>query len=318
MKILTEVTSKIVVVGAGQFGKNHVRVLNELGAIGCVVDKDIQLAKSFGKLYGVPWYDNIEGLSGDKFDGAIVATPTVTHYNIAKELIFKGISHILIEKPFTATLDEAYTLTDIVNEHEAFLMVGFIERFNQAINFTIKSLSENAIGKSLIYNATRIRRWPERPIDIGVVKDSSIHDIDLVNYIRGGIPDSVFAKTGNTIHKSFEDHATMVLYYNTGERAILESNWITPYKVRRFTITGIEGVIDSNLITQEVTIGTQKGVYSPFIEWKEPLKYELQSFINSIRENKIHSPDALDGINALKVAEAALKSSFNNQIIDLN
>lgn len=308
----------IVVVGAGQFGKNHVRVLNELGALGGIVDKNLAVAKFFGDLYKKPWYGNIEELKDDEFIGAVVATPTSTHLEVAKCLIERGISDILIEKPFTATLDEAYTLAEFAEEQGAKLMVGFIERFNQAVDLILKMLSGNAIGRPIIYHAIRIRRWPERPVDLGVVKDASIHDIDLVNYLRGCLPDLVYAKAGSAIHKTLEDHVTITLGYKSGEMAIIEANWITPYKMRKFTVTGVEGVLEADLVTQEVFLKTQTGSYSPFVEWKEPLKMELNSFLRDIESNSSHSPNHVDAINALKVAEAVLKSSQDDKTIQLS
>jgi UDP-N-acetylglucosamine 3-dehydrogenase len=308
----------VVVVGAGQFGKNHVRVLNELGALGGIVDRNLAVAKFFGDLYKKPWYGDVKDLKGDEFFGAVVATPTTTHLEVAKRLIERGISNVFVEKPFTATLEEAYTLADFAEDHGAKLMVGFIERFNQAVDLIMKMLSENAIGRPIIYHAIRIRRWPERPIDLGVVKDVSIHDIDLVNYLKGGLPDLVYAKAGSAIHKVLEDHVTITLSYRSGEMAIIEANWITPYKMRRFTITGVEGVLEADLVTQEVFLKTQAGSYSPFVEWKEPLKMELNAFIHHIENNSSHSPNHVDAINALKVAEAVLKSSQSEKTIQLD
>lgn len=308
----------VVVVGAGQFGKNHVRVLSELGALGGIVDKNRVVAKFFGDLYRKPWYGDIEELRGEDFVGAVVATPTTTHFEVAKGLIERGVSDVLVEKPFTATLEEAYALADFAEDHGARLMVGFIERFNQAVSLMSKMLSENSIGKPIIYHAVRIRRWPERPIDLGVVKDASIHDIDLVNFLKGCLPDLVYAKAGNAIHKTLEDHVTVTLSYKTGEMAIIEANWITPYKMRKFTVTGTDGVLEADLVTQEVSLKTQTGSYSPFIEWKEPLKAELHSFLRHIESKSMHSPNHEDAINALKVAEAILKSSKVERTVHLD
>jgi UDP-N-acetylglucosamine 3-dehydrogenase len=306
------------VVGTGQFGKNHVRILNELGSLGGITDKNVSISRLLGELYRIPWYERTDDIETAKFAGAIVATPTITHFEVSKEIISKGISHVFVEKPFTSTVEEAEALMDLAKDNGVMLMVGFIERFNQAIQMAGRFQSENRIGKPLIYHAVRIRRWPERPVDLGVVKDTCIHDIDLVNFLKGSLPTLVYAKVGNAMHRSFEDHAIVVLSYLSGERAVLEANWLTPYKVRKFTITGIEGVVEADLISQEVSVKSQDGTFLPFVEWKEPLKAELQYFLDCIKNNSSCSPGVKDAINALKVADAIMKSSAAEQTVELD
>lgn len=309
---------RVVVIGTGSFGKNHVRVLNELGALGGVIDKNEQVAKKYGELYNVPWSSDIDDFDYSEVDGAIIATPTTTHADIARSMIMKGIDYLLLEKPFVATLNEAIDLANFGRDHGAKFMAGFIERFNQAVLLVKEYLEQNRVGKPIITTALRIRRWPERPIDLGVIKDAAIHDIDIARFILKRNPISVYARAGSLTRSTNEDHATIVMNFEEDCWAILEANWITPSKARKLTLTGFLGYVEADLVTQEVTLKNGEGSFTKFMEWKEPLLFELKHFIESISSKDRPSPDERDGIANLMIAEAALISSKMNKQVDLD
>ncbi|MEM0220188.1 MAG: gfo/Idh/MocA family oxidoreductase, partial [Thermoproteota archaeon] len=118
-------------------------------------------------------------------------------------------------------------------------------------------------------------------------------------------------------HSINEDHATIILNFSEETRAVIDSNWLTPSKSRKLTITGTLGLIDADLITQEVILRNGEGAFLKRIDWKEPLLLELRRFINCIEEKTNPSPNQKDAVLALAVAEAALVSSKNNQVVSI-
>ncbi|MGQ9478434.1 MAG: Gfo/Idh/MocA family protein [Thermoproteota archaeon] len=300
---------RILVVGAGGFGKNHVRVLAELGRLGGVCDIDLEKAKTYGRLYGVPYYENVLEIPENNFDGAIVATPTSTHKEVAIKLASKGIKYLLIEKPFTTSVDEANELTEYLMRRNVKTMAGFIERFNPAVSMVKKYIEEGAIGEVIMASAIRVRRWPERIVDLGVLLDTAIHDIDLTRHIFSEDPSKVYAKMGRTMHRTHEDYVTIFLTFQEDKTALIQANWLTPYKIRNMQVIGSEGVLEADLVTQQVTLSSQNDRITPFFEWSEPLKHELKHFLQCIVDGREPTPGAEDAVKALRIAEASIRSS---------
>ena len=308
---------RVVVVGTGSFGKNHVRVLSELGALAGVIDINEAVAKAFSDLYRVPWSSTPKDFDFGEVDGAVVSTPTTTHFDIAKQLIAKGVEYLFVEKPVVTDVSEALELAQTMEREDAKLMAGFIERFNQAVNQVRSYLQEGRIGAPIIMATSRIRQWPDRPIDLGVIKDTAIHDIDIVRYLSEEMPSSVYALAGSLTGRPREDHATILLNFQR-HRAVLEANWITPSKSRRLAVTGMTGYVEADLITQEVTVKDDKGSFTKAVLWKEPLLFELRSFLEAISNRSIPSPGREDAIANLVLAEAALISSQSNRAVSLS
>ena len=215
-------------------------------------------------------------------------------------------------------VEEAEKMLETAKSENLHLTVGFIERFNPAVRRLKKSIEEGKIGHPVSATVKRVSKWPERIGDIGVVKDTAIHDIDLMRFIFEEDPITVYARTGSLRHKRSEDYAQVMLAFPDGKSAFLEANWLTPYKVRRLTITGSEGIITIDYITQEIMIETSRQTLIPRYEWEEPLKLELQHFVNSVLNNNNPMVTGLDGVKALKIAEAILESAEKNRLVELN
>jgi len=165
--------------------------------------------------------------------------------------------------------------------------------------------------------AKRVSQWPERIGDVGVVKDTAIHDIDVMRYISNEDPIGVYAKTGSMRHRKFEDYAQIMLTFEDGKSAFIESNWITPHKTRMLTVTGSKAIMRLDYITQELSIEDAKENLQPRFPWQEPLKLELQHFADCVLEKNEPVITGVDGLKALKIAEAALRSSAKNRAIKL-
>jgi UDP-N-acetylglucosamine 3-dehydrogenase len=196
-------------------------------------------------------------------------------------------------------------------------MVGFLMRFIPGVQ-RIKQASEKGEIGTLVYaTARRVSEWPERIGDVGVVKDLAIHDIDIARYLFNDDPVEIYAKLGNLRHKKFEDHAQILLTFKGEKTAFIEANWLTPYKIRKLTVTGSEAIMTLDYITQEITIETAGQTVAPRYEVKEPLKLELQHFANAVTNNEETMISGMDGLKALQIAEAALKSARRKTAVKL-
>ena len=309
----------VAVIGVGFWGRNHARVYMEIPEaelIG-VCDINSERAKETADKYGVEAYtDSRKLLKRDDVDAVSICTWTTTH---AKETIraLKAGKHVLVEKPITSTVKEAKRIVQMAEKEELILMTGFIERFNPGIERVIKAINESSVGEIVSATARRVSQWPERIGDVGVVKDSAIHDIDMMRYIFGEDPKNVFAKAGKLRHKRFEDYAQIMLTFSHGKTAFIEANWLTPYRVRKLIVTGSKGIVTLDYLSQEIVIETEEKTFIPRYKWEEPLKRELEHFIKCVIENKQPLVSGLDGVKALIICEAALKSAAKEKSINL-
>jgi len=298
------------VLGCGFWGSNHARVFSELDSCNLIAVADINAERSsaIGRKYHIEWYADASKLIDRKdIEFISICTPTITHAELALEAIEAG-KHVLVEKPMTNTLEEAEEVTRSASRQNVKVMVGFIERFNPAVRKAEEIIKNGEIGDIVIASSRRVSRWPERIGDVGVIKDLAIHDIDLICHLFDNNVIQVYAVAGSLAHR-FEDYANIILKFKDGRSAFIEANWLTPRKIRRLTLTGTEGILQVEYITQEITVENQKMAYSPFIKKEEPLKLELEYFINAILKDRIPKPSGEDCLKALKICEAALKSA---------
>jgi len=311
---------RIAVIGAGFWGRNHVRVLSELSQaeLVAVCDVNEQRAKMIAGKYNVKAYTSSKELyRKEQLDAVTICVWSTELFQESVEALNAG-KHVFVEKPMASRVEEAERILETAKSEKLHLTVGFIERFNPAVRRLKKSIEEGKIGHPVSATVKRVSKWPERIGDIGVVKDTAIHDIDLMRFIFEEDPVTVYARTGSLRHKRSEDYAQVMLAFPDGKSAFLEANWLTPYKVRRLTVTGSEGIITIDYITQEIMIETSSQTLIPRYEWEEPLKLELQHFVDSVLNNNNPMVTGLDGVKALKIAEAILESAEKNRLVELN
>lgn len=308
---------KVAVIGVGFWGRNHARVYSEIENVEltAVCDIDREKSKSIAKRYGCRAYTDFrEMLHVEKPDAVSICTPTTTHFDITSEVLKQGV-HALTEKPLCSTLEEAEKLRDLADNLGLKLMPGHIERFNPAVRRVKMLIDGGGLGRIILITARRVSRWPERIGDVGVVKDSAIHDIDVMRFLVGDV-ESVYAKIGSLKHK-FEDYVEAIIHFDSGVTGFIEANWLTPRKIRSLIITGSEAVASLDYITQEISIEDSEKILQPTIKWEEPLMVELKHFINIVlgREEPFLTAD--DGVEALRICEAILKSGRRGEKVYL-
>jgi UDP-N-acetylglucosamine 3-dehydrogenase len=309
----------VAVIGTGFWGKNHARVYTELAETDLIAicDIDAERARSVAKQFGVKPYVNTGSLLKNKDIEAVSICTWSTR--LAKEALkaLKAGKHVLVEKPMAADSRQAQKLLQTAEKEALHLTVGFLMRFIPGLQHIERAVKDRTIGELVCATSKRVSQWPERIGDVGVVKDTAIHDIDVMRYIFNEDPVAVYGKTGNMAHTKFEDYAQLMLTFEGGKTAFIESNWLTPYKTRTLVATGSKAIMRLDYITQELTIENEKETLQPRYPVKEPLKLELQNFAKSILENERPLATGEDGLKALRIAEAALKSSATGRVVKL-
>jgi len=305
----------VAVVGVGGWGKNHVRVLRQLRGEGLVdtlyvVDVDEERLRWAERVYDAVPLKSIEDAVDRDIDAAIIATPTSLHYKHAKAFVESGIS-VLVEKPFTATVSEAESLYKAGGD--VVITTGLLLRFHGAVRYVKQSMSK--LGRVLSIYAKRTSHWPQRVGDLGVIKDLAIHDADLVTYITGARAREVIAR-GGSIRHSYEDHVQILASYD-GFSAVLEANWVTPFRMRRMEITGEHGIFSIDFTTDTVILYTEDGAYMPRLTLEEPLLVQDREFLKAVEGKGGEIVPKEDVIYVIRFCEAAAASMRKSRTIGL-
>jgi UDP-N-acetylglucosamine 3-dehydrogenase len=308
------------VVGAGGWGKNHLRVLSELRALHCVCDIDPERATLYSKKYGCNAYTDLdEMLSRERLDSVNVCTPTSTHFEVASKVLKRGLN-VFVEKPMTATSSQGKELVEIAKDSGRILTVGFIERFNPAVIHAKKAMKEKRLGEPLLLEFHRENKWAGRITDVGIVADTSVHDIDTARWLLDEEPYVVFSRVGKVMSREREDFAVITLGFKHEKSAFIMSNWVTPKRLRQLSAVCTHGVITLDFITQETKFDMSQETTIPRTEFREPLLAELEHYLDSLRSGKAPLVKPQDGLNNTIIAEAALASSSSGApvYLDLN
>ncbi|MCD4671118.1 MAG: Gfo/Idh/MocA family oxidoreductase [Anaerolineaceae bacterium] len=331
-------TLRVAVIGVGSMGKNHARVYADLPDVELAAVSDVspELAQSIGEKYGVPGYaDYRRMLSVEKPDAVSIVVPTAMHEEVALAVMEAGV-HLLIEKPIAATVDEGRRIIQRAKELERVLMVGHIVRFNPAMQELKKKLQAGELGRIFQVFCRRAGPFPARIRDVGVVVDLAPHDVDVMRFLLGEDPKRVFAETEQRIHTDHEDLLFGLLRFPHGVTGAVEINWLTPTKMRETLVLGERGLFRVDDLTQDLyfyenaqTAGelwaglrTIKGVSEGSmirytLQRYEPLKAELQAFVQAVNGEIAVPITGEDGLAALRLALALVESGRTHQVIEV-
>ena len=299
---------KVVQIGTGGWGKNHTRILSQLGVLSAVCDADSQRSKEYGEKYSVNQYESLDDLlNSEEFDGAFVVTPTSTHTEIATKLL-EAKKHVFVEKPMTYKSEDGEKLAKLAEKNKVILTCGYIERFNPAVDVVKKIVKEKKFGDLVMLEFHRENRMPLHIKDVGIIYDTSVHDIDTANWLFNDMPHVVFARAGKIKHEH-EDFTSIMLGYKNDKVAIISSNWITPKNLRKFNAVCTDAIISSDFITQEIMVEKDEDSETIQNEKQEPLLLEIQSFLGAIEGKNDQVVKSQEAVNVTKIAEAALLSS---------
>jgi len=304
------------VIGTGFWGENQVRVLRQSPVCNLVgiCDTNRRRAHQVGSKYDVPWFTDVEKfLKTRELQAVTVCTPTHTHLEVAVSVLEAG-KEVLVEKPMTGKERSAEKLIKTARRASLHLLVGFIERFNPGVGLVKKMLQRKVLGEVIIATGRRVARWPVRIGDVGVIKDTAIHDIDVMRYLLDEDVSAVYAQIGSLKH-SFEDYAEIMLRFDGGTTGFIDANWLTPRKVRTLIITGSEATINLDYITQEITVEDSEKLTKPIPRWDEPLRLELEHFLRVVGSDADPHPSGEDALEAIRICDAALRSGKIHQVV---
>ncbi len=246
---------RVGVVGLGVMGRQHLRVLRgliEFDVVAVADPRSEDLDTSGERSAGICVYSEPEELLKHDLDAVVIASPTSMHVPQATLFLRAGV-HVLLEKPIAPDVTSAQTLVRVARRSSARLLIGHIERFNPAIDALRSLIAAGNLGRVLSVSARRVGvARPALPAT-NVIADLGIHDIDIIQLLTGSEPVVLGATGGSLPGNHQEDFAFVLLSYGDVAAAV-ETNWITPLKSRRLSVTGTGGFVDLDYVRQEVTV----------------------------------------------------------------
>ena len=297
------------VIGVGVMGTKHARVLSEMQDVDLIgiADVDGHRAARVANSYGTRALPAAEVIS--EADAVVIAVPTATHYEIAVECLSAG-THILVEKPFVADPAEGRELIRLANETDLTLQVGHIERYNPAVEALFDFVDPSDI---VALSANRLGPPVERGLSDNVVTDLMIHDIDVVLSLMSTNPVAVSGLIG---HEG--KYASVLLEFPEDVVGTLTASRVTQRKIRSLEVTTPERLFSVDYLDQSVRIHRRSRpsyaeadddvryrhesvIERPLIQSAEPLKLELESFLQSVETGESPRVTGEDGLQALSV-----------------
>lgn len=308
---------RVGVIGVGAMGKHHARIYSQMDDVELVgvADTDAKTAMEIALKYETEPFNEPEKLLKNDLDAVSIAVPTSRHKDVALKVASYGV-HMLIEKPIAESLESADAIIEAARRENVKLLIGHVERFNSVVLKLKEVISSGELGEILSISCRRVGPYPPRIKDVGIIIDLAVHDIDVITYLYGKRATSVYTIAGNSFHIK-EDHASILLNYDKEKSGIVETNWLTPHKVRKLTVTGTKGVAYADYLEQSLEIWKEEGREEVSIEKREPLKNELEHFLDAIVKDEKPSPSGEEGKYALYVALSAIKSYESGSNISL-
>lgn len=291
---------KVGVVGVGAIGRNHARIYADLESadLVCIYDANQEHARILAAEFGTEAVDTVEELVA-RVDAASVATPTVTHREIAAMLLGAG-KHVLVEKPIADSVDDARAMIALANENGCVLQVGHIERFNP-----VMSQLEARLNSPKFIECHRLSPFPQRSLDIGVVLDLMIHDLEIVLHLVNS-PIAAIDAVGIAVLTRREDIANARIRFENGCVANITASRISPERLRKIRVFQSDAYLSLDYQDQSGWIYRKDGMEiakeEVLVERDEPLKCELAAFVDCAAKGEQPRVSGLQGAAALDVA----------------
>ena len=270
---------------------------------------------------GFTAFSSIEELIAQRIEAAIVAVPTSEHGVVAHRLIEAGCA-VLVEKPLARGAAEAKLIIDAAKQRAVPLMVGYVERYNPAIEVFHNLLKQGDIGDIMSIDARRVGPLPPRIEDVDLVIDVAVHDLDMVAFLTERRLQLISAQAESVALGGRADRSSLVVSAGACI-AKIESNWVTPIKLREIHATGTRGSCHVDYVRQELSF-TPNGlrIAEPESNSRSGIRYEMnattslpvrkgeslarqdRAFVNAARGSDLPSPEL--ALESLRIAEEAL------------
>ena len=300
-KVLGTSCARIAVVGAGVFGRHHLRVLRQSSRaeLKAVVEPDASRAQAASAEFGCSIVPDVGALKG-LVDAAVVAAPTSQHADLGCALLENGID-VLVEKPIASDTAAAQRLVATASRHGRILQVGHLERFNPGV-----AALKRIVRTPLFFEVHRLSLFSPRSLDVDVVLDLMIHDLDIVLDLVGETPYEVRA-AGLSILSDKVDIANVRLAFPGGCIANLTASRVSTERVRKLRLFQPHQYISLDYERQQAAVFTvsaqQKiGFENLAVEKQEPLRLEVESFLDAVLTRQRPTVSGEDGQRALAAA----------------
>jgi len=311
---------RICVVGAGRWGRNHVRTLDELGLLGGVVESDgVSRAAIEAAHPGVPTFDSLDdALVREDFDGFTVATPAVTHLEVAQLILNRGVP-VLVETPLACTVADARRLTQLAETHGVNLMVGHVLLFHPAIVKMKELIETGRIGKLQYLYSNRLNLGAVRTEE-NILWSFAPHDVSIFQSFIGAQPTQVDSRGGAFLQPHLHDTTLTVLRYPENIVGHIFVSWLHPFKEHRLVVIGSKGMLsfedsspEKHLLFYEKGVDWVRGEpiqrsgpteVIPY-EASMPLANELAYFAEHLDGRPVEIADGQSGVEVLEILERA-------------
>ena len=314
-------SKNVCVVGAGYWGKNHIRTLHKLGALGGIVESNQGTLDNFKLQYPeVKGFLSLdEALAEECFLGFIVATPAETHFKVAKKIILAK-KHVLVEKPFTLNLKDAENLVMLGKENNVNIMVGHVLLFHPAIRKIQELINNGTLGKLQYIYSNRLNFGQVRTEE-NVFWSLATHDISIFQHFTDSFPISITGNGSIFLQPRIHDSTILHLKYPNGIDGHIFSSWIHPFKEHRLVVIGSEAMITF----EDSTEGNPLKLYAKKVdmaqgnpvlvdgtvilidyEQKMALTEELKHFLCSLKSDK---PNISSGEHAIEVRKIMVNAN---------
>jgi len=302
---------RVGVVGLGAMGRNHVRIYSNIPGIDLVGVSDVneEITRAVAHTYHTDGFVDYVELLRKGLDAVSIAVPTSLHGEIGVRSAESGAS-ILVEKPIADTIARANQLIETCQRSGVKLMVGHVERFNPVTPVIKKAIEDCEV---LSIGIARVGPFPPRIRDVGVILDLAIHDIDLARYLTGSEFKKVYSLYSRDGPNSHEDIALLSFEMENGVLVHLTANWLTPFKVREIDVAAREKFVKGWLQEQKAWEYRQWEENNSYVvkelpvSYGEPLKMELEAFIEAVKGRGDVPVSGEEGLKALTVALECLR-----------
>ncbi len=319
---------RVGVIGCGYWGPKLARNFHELPAAELVAIADLDATRRSNMAERYPAATvlaNHSDLLALELDAVAIATPVSSHHDLGLDALTAG-KHVLIEKPLAASTAEADALIAAADAAKRTLMVGHTFEYNPAVEELRRLVRSGDLGQLYYVNATRVNLGIFQP-DINVLWDLAAHDLSILLFVLGSMPTSVRAHGASYVQRGIEDVAWLTLDFPGGVTAHVHTSWLDPCKIRRVTVVGNRKMVvyDDVAALDKLTIYDRGvecppytdsygefqlsyrygDVYTPRLNWIEPLKRECHHFLDCVRTSTRPRSDGEVGRRVVRILETA-------------